>query len=157
MVKLTPKNDIWLITSNKHSLQTKQIKCYVQVIHILHQDKYFVMDRDSSVGIATRYGLDGPGIEFLWWREFPHPSRPALGPTKLLIQWVPSRCRWQSGRGLGVDHPPPSSGEVKERVELRAIRLLSLSLSLSPSLSLRDVFQGKLYLYFILILSQCLQ
>ena len=22
--------------------------------------------RDSSVGIATRYGLDGPGIEFRW-------------------------------------------------------------------------------------------
>jgi hypothetical protein len=23
--------------------------------------------RDSSVGIATRYGLDGPGIESRWW------------------------------------------------------------------------------------------
>ena len=39
--------------------------------------------RDSSVGIATRYGLDGPGIEFRWGGEiFPHPSRPALGPTQ---------------------------------------------------------------------------
>ena len=37
--------------------------------------------RDSSVGIATRYGLDGPGIESRWGRDFPHPSRPALGPT----------------------------------------------------------------------------
>ena len=27
--------------------------------------------RDSSVGIATRYGLDGPGIEFRWGRGFP--------------------------------------------------------------------------------------
>ena len=25
--------------------------------------------RDSSVGIATRYGLDGPGIEFRWRRD----------------------------------------------------------------------------------------
>ena len=40
------------------------------------------MGRDSSVGIATRYGLDGPGIESRWQRDFPHPSRPALGPTK---------------------------------------------------------------------------
>ena len=32
--------------------------------------------RDSSVGIATRYGLDGPGIESRWGRDFPHPSRP---------------------------------------------------------------------------------
>jgi hypothetical protein len=45
--------------------------------------------RDSSVGIATRYGLDGPGIESRWGRDFPHPSRPALGPTQLSIQRVP--------------------------------------------------------------------
>ena len=36
--------------------------------------------RDSSVGIATRYGLDCPGIESRCWRDFPHPSRPDLGP-----------------------------------------------------------------------------
>jgi hypothetical protein len=35
--------------------------------------------QDSVVGIATRYGLDGPGIEFRWGRDFPYPSRPALG------------------------------------------------------------------------------
>ena len=45
--------------------------------------------RDSSVGIATRYGLDGPGIESRWGRDFPHPSRPSLGPTQLPVQWVP--------------------------------------------------------------------
>jgi hypothetical protein len=26
----------------------------------------FVLGLNSSVGIATRYGLDGPGIESLW-------------------------------------------------------------------------------------------
>ena len=41
--------------------------------------------RDSSVSIATRYGLDGPGNEFRWGRDFPHPSRPALGPTELPV------------------------------------------------------------------------
>ena len=44
--------------------------------------------RDSSVGITTRYGLDGPGIESLWGRDFLPLSRPALGPTQLPIQWV---------------------------------------------------------------------
>ena len=40
--------------------------------------------RNSSDGIATRYGLDGPEIESQWERDFPPPSRPALGPTSLL-------------------------------------------------------------------------
>jgi len=28
------------------------------------------------------YVLDGPGIEFRLGRDFPHASRPALGPTQ---------------------------------------------------------------------------
>jgi hypothetical protein len=34
------------------------------------------------VGIATDYSLDGPGIESRCGRDFPHLSRPALGPTQ---------------------------------------------------------------------------
>jgi hypothetical protein len=49
----------------------------------------YVTFRDSVVSIATRYGLDGPGIESRWGRDFPHPSRPALGPTQSPVQWVP--------------------------------------------------------------------
>ena len=41
-----------------------------------------VVVRDSSVGRATRYGLDGPGIEARQGGDFPHPSRSALGPTE---------------------------------------------------------------------------
>jgi hypothetical protein len=36
----------------------------------------------SSVGVATDYVVDGPGIEFRWGRDFSHTSRPALGPTQ---------------------------------------------------------------------------
>jgi hypothetical protein len=48
-----------------------------------------MVGRDSSVGNATRYGLDDPGIESGWGRDFPHPSRPALGPTQPPIKRVP--------------------------------------------------------------------
>ena len=39
------------------------------------------VDRASSVGIATRYGVDGPGIEFRCGRDFLQLSTHALGPT----------------------------------------------------------------------------
>jgi hypothetical protein len=42
----------------------------------------------SSVGIANGYGLDGPGIESRWGRDFSHTSRPTLEPTQPPIQWV---------------------------------------------------------------------
>jgi len=49
--------------------------------------------RESAVGVATRYGLDGPGIESQWGRDFTNPSRPVLGPTQLPLQWVPGLSR----------------------------------------------------------------
>jgi hypothetical protein len=51
------------------------------------------VSRDSISGIATRYGLDGPGIESRWGRDFPHPFRPALGSTQLPVQQVPGLSR----------------------------------------------------------------
>jgi hypothetical protein len=80
--------------------------------------QYLVVGRDSVLGIATHYGLDGPGIESRWGRDFPHLSRPGLGPTQPPIQWVPGLSRGVKRPGRGIDHPPPSSAEVKERVEL---------------------------------------
>jgi hypothetical protein len=49
--------------------------------------------QDSAVGIATRYRLDGPGIESRWGLDFPHPSRLALRLTQPL-KWVPGLLPW---------------------------------------------------------------
>ena len=74
--------------------------------------------RDSSVDIATRYGLDGPGIESRWGARFSAPVQtcPGAHPASYTIDTGSFRGVKRPGRG--VDHPPPSSAEVKERVEL---------------------------------------
>jgi hypothetical protein len=71
--------------------------------------------RDSSVGIATRYGQDDSGIEPHWGRDFPHLSR---SPPSLIYYGYRVYFPRVKRLGHGVNHPPPSTAEVKERVEL---------------------------------------
>jgi hypothetical protein len=55
---------------------------------------------DSSVGVAIRRELDGPGIESRWGRDFPHSCRPALGPTQTPIKWAPGL--FHGGKAAGA-------------------------------------------------------
>jgi hypothetical protein len=72
---------------------------------------------DSSVGIGTRYGLDGRGLNPGGGEIFhTRPDRPWGPPSPLNNGYRVFRGGKRPRRG--VDHPPPSSAEVKERVEL---------------------------------------
>jgi hypothetical protein len=77
--------------------------------------------RDSVVGIATRYGLDGPGIEFRWAEVFRIRSDWPWGSPSLLYNGY--RVSFPGVKRLrrGVDHPPSSSARVKERVVLHIV------------------------------------
>ena len=73
--------------------------------------KYYIglVGQDSTVSIATPYGLDDLGIESLWGWDFPHPSRLALGPIQLLLSFMRVKQL-----GHGVVHSLPSSARLKK-------------------------------------------
>jgi hypothetical protein len=63
--------------------------------------------RDSSVGIATRYWLDGPGIESRWLARFSAPVQ--IGPGAHPASYKMSTGSFPGVKrpGRGDDHPPP--------------------------------------------------
>jgi len=83
------------------------------------------MGRGGSVGIATRYGLDGAGLEYPWGEVFhTRPGRP-WGPPTLLFNGYRV---FPEGKTTGAWRrpPTPSSSEVKVRVELYIYSRLGL-------------------------------
>jgi hypothetical protein len=91
---------------------------FSNLTYFLLSEPFIFMGRDISVSIATRYGLAGPGIESRWGARFSAPVQTDPGAH-------PASCTMGTGSypgaerpRSGFDHQPPSSAEVKERVEL---------------------------------------
>jgi len=63
----------------------------MKITGTLHDD----VGRDSSVGIATGYGLDGPGIESRWGTRFSTPVQTGPGAR-------PASCTMSTGSFPGV-------------------------------------------------------
>ena len=79
---------------------------------------FYDVARDSSVGIATCYRLDGPGVESRWRVEIFRipPVRPRAHPTSSTMTIVAFPPVKRSK--LTAHHPPPSNTEFKGRAEL---------------------------------------
>jgi hypothetical protein len=75
--------------------------------------------RDSSVGIATRYGLDDPGIETQWRTRFSAPVQtgPGAHPASY-IMGTGSFPGVGSGQGVTLTPHPLLEPRSKNRVEL---------------------------------------
>jgi hypothetical protein len=90
---------------------------------------FFLRSRDSSVGIATGYGLDGwvsiPSRGNIF--PFSTVSRQDLGPTQPPIQWVAMDIFPGVKRpGREADHSPPRSAEVKNGGTIPPLLRMSL-------------------------------
>ena len=69
--------------------------------------------RDSSIGMATLYCLDGPGIE-----NFPAPVQTGPGTHPASYTMGTGSPPEVKQMGRGVHHPPPPKCRGQERVEL---------------------------------------
>ena len=69
-----------------------------------------------SVGIATDYGMDGPGSN-RGGDEIFRPSRPSLGSTQSPVQLVLGLSRGYRRPRRGTDPPPPPSSAEGPRKE----------------------------------------
>ena len=76
------------------------------------------MRRVCVVGITAGHGPDGTGIEFRLARDFLHLFTMALAPKRPPVKRVLGLFLGLKRPEDRVDHPPASSTEVKEILEL---------------------------------------
>jgi hypothetical protein len=121
-VKVQAHSFTCIHTDTDSLLVTKSLTCKrISIAGLL----LLLCGQDSSVGIATRYGLKGPGIESRGRGKrisVPVQTGPGAHPASYTMG-----IRSFSGvkrPGGGADHPPPA--EFEGRVELYICSLLGL-------------------------------
>jgi len=80
--------------------------------------KGLIRGRDSSVGIATRYGPDCPGIESQCGARFSSPVQTDTGAHPVFYIMGNGSFPGVKRPGRSVEHPHSSGAEVEGRLEL---------------------------------------
>jgi hypothetical protein len=119
-------------------------RCWVQGCKLVSIDSKLNVHiippfRGSSVGIATRYGLEGPGIESRWGKIFrTYPDR-LRGPPSLLYNGYRAFPGGKGGRGVMLTTHPLLVSRLRKSWAIPPLTLWVLlgllrgSLYLSPS------------------------
>ena len=109
---------IWYIGASSWFFHRKRLKLHKPVIgclwNVLATWRIF-MGRDSSIGISTCYGLDGPGMESRWGDQ---PGSHIMGTGSFPGVKLPGR---------GADHPPHPAQRLKKEYSSTSVPSLVLS------------------------------
>ena len=95
------------------------------------------MGRDSVDVIATRYGLDGPRIEYRWGARFATPVQTSPGAHPASYTIGTGSFPGLKAAGGRADRPPHLGPGLRE----------GYSCNSTPPLGLRGPFQGELYIF----------
>ena len=81
------------VLQNMNIITSNKLRTIRNTLLLINSSQLHVSARglDSSVSIATRYGLDGPWIESRWEWDFPHPFRSSPGPHPASYTGCPRR------------------------------------------------------------------
>ena len=79
---------------------------------------YFTSAYHISVGTVTRYGLDGPGLKSQCGARFSAAFQTGPGANPTSCTMGTGSFPGQSSQGMSLNTHPPSSADVKERVQL---------------------------------------
>ena len=125
----TPTTVVWVQSEVHVGFMVDKVAMGQILFPVLLFSLVSTVGRDSAVGIATRYGLDGPGIESQWGRDLS--DRP-WGPPSLLYNGYRVSFLGVKRPGRGVDHQHHPVPRLKKEY----------SYTSAPPLGLRGLFEG---------------
>ena len=139
------------------ALEYETVRLFRNVSSVTSQESEGIMKYMHSYSIAwagqrSRYSdwlrAGRSGDQILVGRDFPHLTRPTLGPTQPPVQSVPGLSGGKERPWHDADPSPPSSAVGHERVELYLYYpLWAVRLVQSLSACTRVTFTFNLYIY----------